>query len=120
MLKTLYAALAAAVLVPALALAELPVRNDNGVLINSKGMTLYTSDKDAGGNSSCTGACSTNWPPYVATGENATGDFTIGTRGDGTKQWAYKGKPLYLWSKDQKPGDKTGDGVGGTWHVAMK
>jgi predicted lipoprotein with Yx(FWY)xxD motif len=31
--------------------------------------------------------------------------------------WAHKGKPLYLWSKDQKPGDITGDGFNGIWHV---
>ncbi|MFY0104123.1 hypothetical protein ABTP95_19980 [Acinetobacter baumannii] len=40
------------------------------------------------------------------------------TRDDGKGQWAYKGHPLYRWSKDQKPGDTTGDGVIGAWHVA--
>jgi len=40
------------------------------------------------------------------------------TRDDGSKQWAYKGKPVYLWGKDQKPGDKTGDGFNNVWHVA--
>ena len=38
-------------------------------------------------------------------------------RTDRTKQWTYDGKPLYLWIKDQKPGDMTGDGVKGVWHV---
>jgi predicted lipoprotein with Yx(FWY)xxD motif len=51
-------------------------------------------------------------------GDTGTGDYTIITRDDGSKQWAYKGKPLYLWSKDQKPGDTTGDGVGKVWHTA--
>jgi predicted lipoprotein with Yx(FWY)xxD motif len=47
------------------------------------------------------------------------GDWTIITRADGTKQWAYKGMPLYKWSKDAKPGDATGDGVGqGAWKTA--
>jgi predicted lipoprotein with Yx(FWY)xxD motif len=32
-------------------------------------------------------------------------------------QWAYKGTPLYLWSKVHKPGDMTGDGFNGLWHV---
>jgi predicted lipoprotein with Yx(FWY)xxD motif len=28
--------------------------------------------------------------------------------------------PLYTWAKDQKPGDKTGDGMAnGAWKVAM-
>jgi predicted lipoprotein with Yx(FWY)xxD motif len=35
-------------------------------------------------------------------------------------QWAYNGRPLYLWQKDKKPGDVTGDGVGGVWHVAKE
>ena len=39
-------------------------------------------------------------------------------RDDGVRQWAYKGKPLYTWSKDTKPGDASGDGVGGSWHIA--
>ena len=39
-------------------------------------------------------------------------------RDDGGKQWAYKGKPLYTWSKDAKAGDKTGDDVNNIWHVA--
>jgi predicted lipoprotein with Yx(FWY)xxD motif len=48
----------------------------------------------------------------------ASGDWTVIVRDDGGKQWAYKGKPLYTWSKDAKPGDKTGDGVNSVWHVA--
>jgi predicted lipoprotein with Yx(FWY)xxD motif len=39
------------------------------------------------------------------------------TRNDGGRQWAFKGKPLYLWIKDHKPGDMTGDGFKGVWHV---
>jgi predicted lipoprotein with Yx(FWY)xxD motif len=33
---------------------------------------------------------------------------------------AYKGKPLYLFIKDAKAGDMTGDGVGDVWHTAME
>ena len=80
-------------------------------------MTLYVFDKDADGKSMCNGKCAENWPPLVADGA-ASGDFSVITRDDGKKQYAYKGKPLYYWSKDQKPGDKTGDGVNNVWHVA--
>ena len=46
--------------------------------------------------------------PLIATVDGkASGDFTLVTRDDGRKQWAYKGKPLYTWSKDHKPGDVT-------------
>jgi predicted lipoprotein with Yx(FWY)xxD motif len=57
-----------------------------------------------------------NWPPLMAgASDQPGGDFTIVTRDDGSKQWAYKGRPLYRWIKDAKPGDKTGDGFGKVW-----
>jgi predicted lipoprotein with Yx(FWY)xxD motif len=28
-----------------------------------------------------------------------------------------RGKPLYYWVKDTKPGDKTGDNVQNVWHI---
>ena len=95
------------------------VKATDGVLVGANGMTLYTFDKDAGGKSACNGPCATNWPPLMAgAGDAATGDYSIITRDDGGKQWAMKGKPLYYWVKDAKPGDKTGDGVNNVWHVA--
>jgi predicted lipoprotein with Yx(FWY)xxD motif len=45
------------------------------------------------------------------------GHWTIVARADGSKQWAYDGKPFYLWMNDKKPGDVTGDGVNG-FHLA--
>ena len=78
-------------------------------------------DRDAAGSgkSVCNGPCATNWPPLMAAqGEAASGDFSIVTRDDGSKQWAVKGKPVYYWVKDSKPGDKTGDGFSGVWQVA--
>ena len=91
----------------------------DGTLTDAKGMTLYTFDKDAAGKSACNGPCATNWPPLIAGADaKASGDWTTITRDDGTRQWAYKGKPLYTWSKDAKPGDKTGDGFNSVWHTA--
>jgi len=92
-----------------------------GVLTGSNGLTLYTFDKDAAGSgkSVCNDACATNWPPLLVSGSDAAiGDYSVITRDDGKKQWALKGKPLYYWAKDQKSGDKTGDGVNNVWHVA--
>lgn len=89
-------------------------------LVDAKGMTLYTFDRDAAGKSNCNGQCAQNWPPLMAaSGAAASGDWSVVTRDDGAKQWAYKGKPLYLWTKDSKPGDATGDGVNNIWHVAQ-
>jgi predicted lipoprotein with Yx(FWY)xxD motif len=91
------------------------------VLTDGKGMTLYTFDKDAGGKSACNGPCATNWPPLMVSGDaKANGGYTVVVRADGGKQWAYKGKPLYTWKNDKKPGDITGDGfLNGAWHIAQ-
>ena len=90
------------------------------MLTDAKGMSLYTFAKDADGKSMCNGPCATNWPPLAAGADaKAMGDWTVITRDDGAKQWAYKGKPLYAWVKDGKPGDTTGDGfLNGAWSLA--
>ena len=98
-----------------------PVKAEMGVLTNPAGMTLYTFDKDVAGSgkSVCSGDCAVKWPPLAASaGDKPHGDYSIVTRDDGSMQWAYKGKPLYLWFKDQKPGDTTGDGVNNVWRAA--
>jgi predicted lipoprotein with Yx(FWY)xxD motif len=99
----------------------MPMQADSSlgkIYTDEKGMTLYTFDKDEPGKSNCYDDCATNWPPYVAPADAvAEGDWTIVERTDGTKQWAYEGKPVYLWVKDMKPGDVTGDMVGEAWHV---
>jgi predicted lipoprotein with Yx(FWY)xxD motif len=56
----------------------------------------------------------------VLTDAKADGDFTLVDRTDGTKMWAYKGWPLYLWIEDVAPGDTKGDGVGKVWHTAIE
>lgn len=43
---------------------------------------------------------------------------SVGNTGRCESEWAYKGKPLYLWVKGQKPGDVTGDGYNEVWHAA--
>jgi len=87
---------------------------------DSNDMTLYTFDKDEMGKSNCYDQCAVNWPPFVpAADAMAEGDWTIIERTDGTKQWAYHGKPLYTFIQDKAPGDMTGEGkANGTWHVA--
>src|SRR5262245_27100525 len=78
--------------------AQAPAKASDGILVNGTGMTLYVFDKDAGGKSACNGPCAANWPPLPAGADAmASGDWTIIVRDDGSKQWAYKGKPLYAW-----------------------
>ena len=102
----------------ALAADSAPLKAANGMLVDHAGMTVYTYDKDTAGSgkSACVAACAKNWPPVMAEGTPAA-PYSVVTREDGGKQLAHKGKPLYTFVKDKKAGDKTGDGVGGAWHV---
>lgn len=101
--------------------APAPARVADGVFVNAAGMTLYTFDRDTAGSgkSVCNGPCAVNWPPLLAAADaRASGDWSVITRDDGQRQWAYKGKPLYGWAKDSKPGDRTGDGFNNVWRLA--
>jgi predicted lipoprotein with Yx(FWY)xxD motif len=97
-----------------------PATVADGVYVGPNGMTLYTFDRDVmgAGKSVCNGPCATNWPPLMASAaDSGRGDWTIVTRDDGSRQWAYRGKPVYYWAKDTKPGDRTGDGVNNAWRL---
>jgi len=89
------------------------------VLAGTNGMSLYTFDKDTAGKSNCNGGCANAWPPLMADRNAKDHDaMTVIHRADGSRQWAYKGAPLYFWQGDKKSGDVTGDGVNKVWHVA--
>ena len=89
------------------------------IFTDAMGMTLYTNDKDGKGKSNCYDKCAANWPPLKAeAGAKAEGEWTVIDRTDGTKMWAYDGKPVYTFIKDKKVGDMAGEGVAGVWHAA--
>ena len=100
------------------ALVMSPAANAATVVTAKNGMTVYVFDKDQGGTPSCYDACGKNWPPYLAksSGKMEEGWATV-KRKDGLLQWTYDGKPLYFYAGDTKKGDKTGDGIGGVWHI---
>ncbi len=112
---------------PAAMAATVMLGNDpklGSFLVDSKGMTLYLYTKDTPGVSNCSGACLKAWPPLglpatgsLVAGPGVTGTLGTLTRSDGTLQVTYNGMPLYYWAKDMKPGDVTGQGVGGVWYV---
>jgi len=93
------------------------------VLVGANGMTLYMYDPDAGGTPTCYDACAKAWPPLVtagaptAAGQAEANLLTTAPRTDGTIQVVYNKWPLYYWQKDTKPGDVTGQAVGGKWWV---
>lgn len=93
--------------------------NGEVYLMDAEKMTLYTFDKDKKGVSNCYDDCAAKWPPLAGdAGMDLPRGYRVIERSDGSMQIAYKGKPLYLWFKDTNPGDMTGDGVKGVWHIA--
>jgi predicted lipoprotein with Yx(FWY)xxD motif len=93
------------------------------VLVDANGHTLYAFTNDTNGTSSCSGSCSTAWPPLVVTADVKAGTgvqsanlHTI-TRSDGHVQVVDGKWPLYTYADDEKPGDVNGQGVAGKWFV---
>ncbi|HEY4074468.1 MAG TPA: hypothetical protein VGM52_15335 [Herbaspirillum sp.] len=111
----------ATLLMSAAALAHsADVKKTNGMLVSASGMTVYTFDKDVAdnGKSACAGPCTGLWPAVTTTDTNLKAPYGAIKRDDGTMQLTYKGKPLYIYSGDKKPGDATGDNFKDIWHAA--
>jgi predicted lipoprotein with Yx(FWY)xxD motif len=93
------------------------------ILSNTQGLTLYYRTSDVPPSTVCSSGCATAWPPLVVSGSgtptSATslpGKLTVVADANGN-QVAYNGHPLYTYSGDTGPGQTTGEGVGGIWHV---
>jgi predicted lipoprotein with Yx(FWY)xxD motif len=102
-------------------------------MTNAKGMTIYTQarysimyggretrdgyrpdyrDGKAVGGKGCVDACLQTWTPVAAPANaQSSGYWEVITRPDGSKQWAYKGAPLYTNKTDKEPGDINGNNV---------
>jgi predicted lipoprotein with Yx(FWY)xxD motif len=103
--------------------AAAPAKMSDGVLVGANGMTLYTFDKDTAGagKSACNGPCATLWPPLMAgASEQGSGAWSVVIRDDGSRQWAYKGKPVYYYQADKQAGDRLGDNFRDVWHVVKE
>ena len=93
------------------------------LLSNTQGLTLYYRTSDVPPSTVCSGGCAGAWPPLIVSGSgtptSATslpGTLTVVADANGN-QVAYNGHPLYTYSGDTGPGQTTGEGVGGVWHV---
>ena len=109
---------AAALLAGSPAFAQMPMGGAKATadgLNDATGMPLYTYARDTTpGKSACNGPCATAWPPLSATAaDKDAGDWTVVTRDDGAKQWAYKGQPLYTYARDTAGQPATG--VSAAW-----
>ncbi len=93
------------------------------ILTNAQGMTLYYRTTDMPPATVCSGGCASAWPPLLVSGSNTPtstttlpGKLSVQTDANGT-QVEYNGHPLYTFSGDTSPGQTTGEGFGGVWHV---
>jgi predicted lipoprotein with Yx(FWY)xxD motif len=94
-------------------------------LTGQDGKSLYMLTKDSSGKSTCTGACTANWPPFtlsagesVVAGAGVTGTLSTIKRDDGTDQVAINGLPLYYFKGDSGAAQSNGEGFGGVWFLA--
>ena len=82
------------------------------VLVNDKGLPLYTYKPDTATQSMVTGELAALWPPLVAnvpTGSGEMGGLAVVHTGNG-QQVTYNGHFLYTFAEDS-PGQVTGQGV---------
>jgi predicted lipoprotein with Yx(FWY)xxD motif len=100
---------------------------DGRFLADGQGHTLYLFEKDAQGESYCTGACAAVWPPLetsampqASTGVDAAALGRV-RRDDGDMQVTYHGHPLYYYAADAStPGRTKGQGIeqfGDGWYL---
>ena len=93
------------------------------ILTNAQGMTLYYRTSDMPPTTVCSGGCASAWPPLLVSGSSTptsttslSGKLSVQADANGN-QVEYNGHPLYTYSGDTAPGQTTGEGVGGVWHV---
>jgi predicted lipoprotein with Yx(FWY)xxD motif len=101
------------------------------LMTNAKGLTLYYAaryhkvfggregpvsyslsynDLKSQGTVACEANCALTWKPLLASANaQASGFWELIARADGSKQWVYKGSPVYTYFDDKKPGDIEGN-----------
>ena len=92
------------------------------VLTDFEGFTLYAFEGVAeSGDQTCSGrGCEMDWLPVPAPALALDlGQFSVVTRTDGFRQWAWRGRPLYRYRGDLLPGDVRGRAVNEGWTMAV-
>jgi predicted lipoprotein with Yx(FWY)xxD motif len=96
------------------------------ILVDGGGYALYAFTKDGRGASRCYGACAQAWPPFIvsrrprATRGARSSLTSVTRRSDGRLQATYRGRPLYYYVADRRPGQVLCQNVvefGGRWLV---
>jgi predicted lipoprotein with Yx(FWY)xxD motif len=108
--------------------AEITVRRSRygRVLFDGRGRVLYLFTRERTERPRCYGACAAAWPPFLTEGRPSAGrgarSSLLGTtrRRDGSRQVTYRGRPLYYYVGDRRPGQILCHNVvefGGRWLV---
>jgi predicted lipoprotein with Yx(FWY)xxD motif len=91
-------------------------------IVDAAGLTLYVySGAASDGSVGCDASedCARRWIPLQAPAiAPAIGDFSPTAREDGITQWSYRGRLLFRFDGDLKPGDARGVGFDPRFHVA--
>jgi len=96
------------------------------IIVDVRGHSLYLFEKDAHGQSACSGVCAVYWPPLITHGKSiaikGAKASLLGSvrRSDGSRQVTYAGHPLYLFSGDTGRGQTNGEGLqdfGAGWYA---
>ncbi len=111
---------------PSYSIAKLSKANETATyLTDGAGRALYVFSQDTVGTSTtapvtaCTSAqCMATWPSFLidqvtVPSDLVAADFTVYARADGTRQSAYKGRPLDYYAGDAAPGETNGRGIPG-------
>ncbi len=90
------------------------------VLMTGAGRALYESKSESAGKVTCHTDCLRTWDPLLApalAADNVFKGWSIVHRPDGVRQWAFRGKPLYMYRGDVKFGELNGADEPG-WSLA--
>jgi predicted lipoprotein with Yx(FWY)xxD motif len=74
------------------------------------GYAVSYNDAKSQGTEACQDRCTSTWKPLLAPPSAQSGGFwEVITRSDGSRQWSFKGSPLYTYVGDTSPGDIKGN-----------
>ncbi|MHB1204937.1 MAG: COG4315 family predicted lipoprotein [Rhodospirillaceae bacterium] len=86
------------------------------MIVNAKGASVYSYDKDTATKSMCDGECARVWLPVLAPEfARGGGEWSIVERSPGVRQWAFRKKPRYTNITDTRPRSVEGGDIPG-WH----
>lgn len=94
------------------------------ILVTARHLTLYYWEQERPGVIKCTGHCAQSWPPLIVprgmivarTARGIKGVFGSVKRPDGRRQVTFRGRALYRYVGDHKPGDTTCQAIE-NWYV---